>query len=145
MYYLVRDYYDEAEKKIFSDKNDIKEWVDELDPDKRVQLLVYNWEDGMHSDCRAGRRIYFDQYFMLKKSENVCDFIGAGDLIKIFWKNHNYTYIRQVTSTTFQEKYRQIDVEGSLGIDDDEILAIYKPNKKGDYIKVWERVNENDR
>ena len=22
--------------------------------------------------------------------------------------------------------------------------AIYKPNKNGDYIKVWKRVNEND-
>ena len=148
MYYLVRDYYDETEKKIFSDKDDIEEWIDELDPDKRVQLLVYNWEDGMHSDCRNGRRIYFDQYFILKKSENVFDFVEVGDLVKFAWNNRNDNCpisIRKVYSIKKHKDNGWLTVDYELAIYDDEVLAIYKPNKNGDYIKVWERMNENDR
>ena len=126
MYYLVRDYYDETELKIFSVKADIEEWIDELDPDKMVQLLVYNWEDGMHSDCRNGKRIYFDQYFILKKSENVFDFIDReNDLLKISVLD---------TSNVLAAK----SINGNFR-DMDNILAIYKPNKHENYIKVWER------
>ena len=140
MYYLVRDYYDETEKKIFSDKDDIEEHVDKLDPDKRVQLLVYNWEDGMHSDCRAGRRIYFDQYFILKKSENVFDFIEVGDLVEFNWSYG----IGKVTNNSYHKAFCEITINKTLGVVDENILKFYKLNKNGDYIKVWERVNENE-
>lgn len=140
MYYLVRDYYDETEKKIFSDKDDIEEHVDKLDPDKRVQLLVYNWEDGMYSDCRNGKRIYFDQYYILKKSENVCDFIEAGDLIR-YDNDFMGTYIIGEVYLNCGE----LETRDEQRIKHLDIHEIYKPDKHGNYIKVWERGNQNDR
>lgn len=130
MYYLVRDYYDKTELKIFSDKYDIEEWVDEFED--KPMLLVYSWERGMYNDTRNGKRIYFDQYYILKKSENVFDFIDRdNDLLKISVLD---------TSNVLAAK----SINGNFR-DMDNILAIYKPNKKGDYIKVWERGNENER
>lgn len=136
MYYLVRDYYDETELKIFSDKNDIEEWVDEFED--KPMLLVYSWEQGMYNDTRNGKRIYFDQYFILKKSENVCDFIEVGDLVRFNWGYE----IGEVTTTQFHNEWKRITVGKRDGVYDENILAIYKPNKNGDYIKVWKKENE---
>lgn len=133
MYYLVRDYYDETELKIFSDKNDIEEWVDEFED--KPMLLVYSWEQGMYNDTRNGKRIYFDQYFILKKSENVFDLVQNGDLIKF---NKIFTSIRLVIGYSKVEEPSVI-VEGGECVDYDNINAIYKPSKHGNYIKVWEK------
>lgn len=136
MYYLVRDYYDETKKKIFSDKDDIEEYIDEYDNSKEL-LLVYNWEKGMYNDTRNGKRIYFDQYFMLKKSENVFDLIEVGDLVKV----EDGTFIVSMKNDrVFVIKINEGQKVRRLT----SIKAIYKPNKNGDYIKVWERVNENE-
>ena len=69
-----------------------------------------------------------------KKSENVFDLIEVGDLVR-----HNDEFLG---GYILEEVYK---VDGRLVIRDYYevnslyILAIYKPNKKGDYIKVWER------
>ena len=129
MYYLVRDYYDKTELKIFSDKNDIEEWVDEFED--KPMLLVYSWEQGMYNDTRNGKRIYFDQYYILKKSDNVFDFIDRdNDLLKISVLDISNVLAAKSINGNFRDM--------------DNILAIYKPNKKGNYIKVWERGNENE-
>ena len=92
----------------------------------------------MYNDVRNGKRIYFDQYYILKKSENVADFIEVGDLIR---------YDNEFLGANILEEVYKAD--GRLVIRDYYevtslyILAIYKPNKKGDYIKVWEKENEN--
>jgi hypothetical protein len=135
MYYLVRDYYDKTELKIFSDKNDIEEWVDEFED--KPMLLVYSWEQGMYNDTRHGKRIYFDQYFILQKSENVFDLVQNGDLIKF---NKIFTSIRLVIGYSKVEE-PSIIVEGGECVDYDNINAIYKPSKHGNYIKVWEKEN----
>lgn len=139
MYYLVRDYYDETKKKIFSDKDDIEECVDEY-KDKPM-LLVYSWEQGMYNDTRNGKRIYFDQYYILKKSDNVFDFIEVGDLVEFNWSYG----IGKVTNNSYHKAFCEITINKTLGVVDENILKFYKLNKNGNYIKVWERGNENDR
>lgn len=70
---------------------------------------------------------------VVKKSENVFDLIEKGDLIKLDYSSYPYSedsfYIRFVDDMTFK----------GIHYNEDVIVAIYKPNSKGDYIKVWER------
>ena len=130
MYYLVRDYYDETELKIFSDKNDIEEYIHPFEDGE--MLLVYNWEQGQYKGVRNCKRIYFDQYFIIKKSENVFDFIDRdNDLLKISVLDISNVLAAKSINGSFRDM--------------DNILAIYKTDKHGNYIKVWERSNENDR
>lgn len=139
MYYLVRDYYDETKHKIFSDKDDIEEWVDELDEKKRTMLLVYSWEDGMHSDCRDGRRIYFDQYFIIMKSENVLDFIKERDLIRY---DDNF-----LGANILEEVYKvdsRLVIRDYYEVKSLNVIEIYKPDKHGNYIRVWKKENCHD-
>ena len=63
-----------------------------------------------------------------KQSENVYDLIEQNDLIKI--KMIDTFSILEVCSIN----------GGVNGMK--HIIAIYKPNKKGDYIKVWEKKDE---
>lgn len=150
MYYLVRDYYDETKKKIFSDKYDIEECMDEYED--KPMLLVYSWEQGMYNDVRNGKRIYFDQYYILKKSDNVFDLVEVGDLIKI--KGNYDEYITQIIENPFwvadlvffygNQKvwFRDSQYDGDeqyKNCDLNNIIAIYKPDKHGTYIKVWEK------
>ena len=80
----------------------------------------------------------------VKHSENVFDLIEFRDLLKVkyvFKSNRltqEYIYIREV----FVKNEYTIEVEDNCNLEYTQILAIYKPNKKGDYIKVWERENE---
>lgn len=82
------------------------------------------------------------------QSENVADFIEVGDLVKFAWNNRNDNCpvsIRKVYSTKKYKDNGWLTVDYELAIYDDEILAIYKPDKHGNYIKVWERGNDYDR
>lgn len=76
-----------------------------------------------------------------KKSENVFDFIEVGDLVRFNWGYE----IGEVTTTQFHNEWKRITVGKRDGVYDENILAIYKPDKQGNYIKVWEKENENDR
>lgn len=69
-----------------------------------------------------------------KKSDNVYDLIEEGDLVQ--WgdmkdimkvNNRDDIFCKSVFKTFKNDKL---------------ITAIYKPNSKGDYIKVWERESE---
>lgn len=75
---------------------------------------------------------YATRHLILKQSENVFDLIEKGDLIKLDYSNNPYFQdhftIRFVDDTTFK----------GIHCNEDVIIAIYKPNSKGDYIKVWE-------
>lgn len=75
---------------------------------------------------------YATRHLISKQSENVFDLIEKGDLIKLDYSNNPYSedsfYIRFVDDTTFK----------GIHCNEDVIIAIYKPNSKGDYIKVWE-------
>lgn len=73
--------------------------------------------------------------------ENVFDLIEVGDLVKYNYgmicnSRWNIYDICDVKSPTLEEK-NSVYVRG-FGLNYESIVAIYKPNKNGDYIKVWE-------
>lgn len=132
MYYLVRDYC-ESKKKIFSDKDDVEEYFDKFEG--KLMLVVYNYEKGKYSDTRNGKQIYFDQYDVLEKNEKIFNLIDVGDLVE--FKNDS---INKVCRKPYKIDMSIIayDID-RLDVYLDEIIAIYKPNEKGDYIKVWRK------
>ena len=86
------------------------------------------------------------------QSENVADFIEVGDLVKI--KGNYDEYITQIIENPFwvadlvffygNQKvwFRDSQYDGDeqyKNCDLNNIIAIYKPNKNGDYICVWRR------
>ena len=73
-----------------------------------------------------------------KKSENLVDLIEKGDLIAFDYMDTGVIDIANVS--IYKHKDGEIDIytRGYLH-DNNKIQAIYKPNSKGDYIKVWER------
>lgn len=133
MYYLVRDYYDETELKIFSDKDDIEECMDEYED--KPMLLVYSWVEGMYNDVRNGKRIYFDQYYILKKSENVFDFIKEGDLIR-----YDNEFIGANILGEVYLNSGELETRDEQRIKHLDIHEIYKSDKHGNYIKVWKKI-----
>ena len=81
-----------------------------------------------------------------KQSENVFDLIENGDLIKSYrYESRDETDGYDINNVDRVEKDRAgILIAGfNVFVSNDDILAIYKPNEKGDYIKVWE-VKGND-
>ena len=74
-----------------------------------------------------------------KQSDNVFDLIEAGDLIKYVY------YDNQVSISNVDESdLKRLTAINSL-YDNirKSVRTIYKPNEKGDYIKVWE-VDNNE-
>lgn len=73
-----------------------------------------------------------------KQSENVFDLIEVGDLLK-----HNQyrgeEKFEKVLKLTIWLGVRGFETNDFYLIDDFNIIAIYKPNSNGDYIKVWEK------
>lgn len=67
-----------------------------------------------------------------KQSENVIELIEVGDLIIGSCKE-----VLIVRENLYDDK--EILGLDSLVIGYEEITAIYKPNSRGDYIKVWEK------
>lgn len=76
----------------------------------------------------------------IKHSENVFDLIKTGDLVK--FKNKS---ILKVYDQPHSIAFSVIAYDIELDVYVDEIIAIYKPNKNGDYIKQWEREDENEK
>lgn len=79
---------------------------------------------------------------IIKESDNVFDLIEVGDLIAFKYMN---TGIIDIANVGYIYKYKDGDIDISTrGYVHrlDKITAIYKPNSKGDYIKVWEKENE---
>lgn len=68
-------------------------------------------------------------------SEDIFDLIEIGDLVELNMVDGMPTTIH---------KYEQYDLEAmrDLQIVDRYCIAIYKPNKNGDYIKVWRKNDE---
>ena len=82
-----------------------------------------------------------------KQSENVFDLIEKGDLIKYQFINGYYELVSTIELVIeIDIVFKQKEYIGVLGKDVDKnknsILAIYKPDEKGNYIKVWEKKDE---
>lgn len=67
-----------------------------------------------------------------KQSENVFDLIESGDLVK------RKGSIVEIGEINFDKVFCCPFIQRNFKLNND-ITAIYKPNSKGDYIKVWEK------
>lgn len=92
-----------------------------------------------------GLQKFYNDVYVKKQSNNVLDLIEKGDLIKC-------------CKYDFDGKTNEYDIHNVDAIDEEgviimsytvavrfkDIYAIYKPDDKGNYIKVWEREEENE-
>ena len=89
-------------------------------------LLVYE-EDGRYRDYPMD----FNQYFIIKSSEEVFDLIKVGDLIE-FVITKEVTHTVQLHDLNDRNEYcRKSD-----------IVAFYKQDRKGNFIRVWRKEDE---
>lgn len=71
-----------------------------------------------------------------KQSKNVFDLIEKGDLLKISQeKNYVFEQYNEPETTNYASYIKEAYPK--------KIIAIYKPDDKGNYIKVWERKEED--
>lgn len=123
MYYLVSEHAN-VERRIVTEEH----------PTVQMHLKESNWD---------AEKIIKWMWGIENKSENLVDLIEGGDLIQ-----HIYVDYPKPQSAISQVKNTDVDGVFIISVDilhnhynvhEDDILAIYKPNSKGDYIKVWER------
>lgn len=108
---------------------------------ERSGLTFYSIEtpDEYHThiglcDIYTNHTYEFSSRDIKKQSDNVFDLIEVGDLIEC--ANYHFTYVKEKAKT--YDKHL-IFMNNFSTIYDKHILAIYKPNANGDYIKVWEK------
>ena len=139
------------------------------DNDKRIKNLTYSIDKTktyiyLECDSKTPEAIfnceefyYATEHLVVKQSNNVFDLIEVGDLVeegdfneiykvKIF-DNGNYEFRNRrfdkyngdlyvKYEACDDEYYSDIETLGTINI-----VKIFKPNEKGDYIKVWEEKN----
>lgn len=132
MYYLL-------DNNLIINKNDkrIKNLTYSID---KTQTFVYLECDSKTPEAifNCAEYYYATRHLVIKQSENVFDLIEVGDLVfglEMFDEEYN---IHRVTSNASMIS----SIECGIGnyVDKNTIKTIYKPNSKGDYIKVWEVV-----
>ena len=136
MYYLLEN------NMILSDKQ-CRKYINY--EDKENDYVIYAGKHGdmfieiyLSNGCKEIRTISR----VIKKSENVFDLIEVGDLIAFKYMDTETIDIAKVVHI-YQFKDGDIDIATRGYIHSTEkIQAIYKPNSKGDYIKAWEKENE---
>ena len=114
MFYLLED------NRIIDSNNFPYEW-------KFYTVLISEKDEKIILHCRDPRER--KKYEIKKQSENVFDLIDwEEDLVKSRMNNMIWQcyVLNQISDISEQIKYKTI-------------IAIYKPNSKGDYIKVWEK------
>lgn len=94
--------------------------------------------------CLVSTTIYDNEFQVLdrikKQSENVFDLIEVGDLIR-----YNDEFLGTFPLREVYLHNGELQLLDEINIKCLEITKIYKPNSKGDYIKVWESdSNEQD-
>ena len=72
-----------------------------------------------------------------KQSENVYDLIEVGDLVK-----YEDDFLGATLLAEVYMNYGKLSLFDETDIKNLDILAIYKPDEKGNYIKVWEKKDE---
>lgn len=94
------------------------------------------WEEKegrLFAKCKSGKSYQVFKYDKIKKqSENVFDLIEEGDLVE------NFSTISQVIKIINNTVITSLDIPFDVSL----IIKIYKPDEKGNYIKVWERKDE---
>ena len=87
-------------------------------------------------EIRNGQSYYYGK--IKKQSENVFGLIEKGDLVK--YKSYFSSYIEEVIDIITKDIItKDMVIEtGTEYVYEKDFLAIYKLDKKGNYIKVWE-------
>jgi hypothetical protein len=117
------DYFGESEIEIYQN------------PTKKLELHIVG-------KCKDGSKyIYANEGIVELQSENVIDLIEEGDLVKLDKTlNQVITILKEGKKTIFEigdnKWFSFKEINNYLN---NNRLAIYKPNPKGDYIKVWEK------
>jgi len=88
---------------------------------------------------------YYKYFTVKKQSNNVFDLIEKGDLVKVqYYDSTRPCLIFDVNSIfTYEDGIKEFAILG-MSWTENQVLAIYKPDDKGNYIKVWEREEEDD-
>lgn len=130
MYYLLES------KKILADEY-CRKYINYEDRENEYVTYVGNDGDMLIEEYFAnGCRRILTISRVIKKSENIYDLIEVGDLVK------RDGIILEVTEIqTFDDETEKEFIFDSFlnSCCESDIQAIYKPNSKGDYIKVWEK------
>ena len=125
MYYLL-------DNNLIINKNDkrIKNLTYSID---KTQIFIYLECDSKTPEAiwNCTEYYYATRHLVVKQSENVFDLIEEGDLVGYGGKRVDQVF----------RKYGKHLVETFMYMNaNNQIKTIYKPNSKGDYIKVWEVV-----
>ena len=102
----------------------------------------------LFAKSKNGKLIKPYKYNAIKnQSENVLDLIEEGDLVKLDKTlNQVITILKEDKRTIFEigdnKWFSFKELNNYLN---NNRLAIYKPDDKGNYIKVWEREKENEK
>lgn len=117
------DYFGEPEIEIYQN------------PSKKLELHIVGKKKN------DNKYIYANEGIVELQSENVLDLIEEGDLVKLDKTlNQVITILKEGKKTIFEigdKKWFSFkEINNYLN---NNRLAIYKPNSKGDYIKVWEK------
>lgn len=131
MYYLLNN-------NLIINKNDkrIKNLTYSID---KTQTFVYLECDSKTPEAifNCAEYYYAIRHLVVKQSKNVFDLIEVGDLVKHLYDLETNTYT--ITQIMLIEN-GLLKIDNIFYIDRNDVIAIYKPNLKGDYIKVWEVV-----
>lgn len=111
-----------------------------IDSNVSYTKLLPFWEEKegrLFAKCKSGKSYQVFKYDkIIKQSENVLDLIDwNNDLVGLtFTDGKSFIACCNLNKSEFNNGF--YDVEW--------ISAIYKPDDKGNYIKVWERKEENE-
>lgn len=134
MYYLL-------DNNLIFNKNDkrIKDLTYSID---KTQTFVYLECDSKTPEAifNCAEYYYATRHLVVKQSKNVFDLIEVGDLVKHLYDLETNTYT--ITQIMLIEN-GLLKIDNIFYIDRNDVITIYKPNSKGDYIKVWERGNND--
>ena len=113
----------------------------------------------VEKDDKGQKNLYISYYLGLKnlgvikkKSKSVFNLIEVGDLIigNMFDRKEDFVYMCKkiekdkiiYNDGDYEDYFNYNPKEWFLWKEERFIRKIYKPNEKGDYIKVWEKKNE---
>ena len=117
--------------------------IDSQIPYAHAKSLPF-WEDKvghLRAKDRTGKSYQVFKYDkIIKQSDNVFDLIEKGDLVKVqYYGSVRPCLIFDVNSIfTYEDGIKEFTILG-MSWTENQVLAIYKPDAKGNYIKVWER------
>ena len=111
--------------------------IDSQIPYAHAKSLPF-WEDKvghLRVKDRIGKSYQVFKYDkIIKRSENVLDLIEEGDLVRVL---NTIVKVEEIMKNTVMATALNVPFDVTM------IDAIYKPDDKGNYIKVWER-KENE-